>query len=56
MQLEAEIIDSDVDRELVMNKMVKTLKQETLWTKTEMVKLVYCLVICSLAKESCLQL
>ncbi|KAJ8435430.1 hypothetical protein Cgig2_013928 [Carnegiea gigantea] len=33
MQLGAEIIDNDVDRDLVMNKMARTLRQGTLWTK-----------------------
>jgi len=51
MQLGAEIIDSDADKEVV-NNMSRTL---TCGPETGMAKLVCCLVTCSLAKKTCLQ-
>jgi len=33
MQLGAEIINNDADRDLVVNKMARTLRQGTLWTR-----------------------
>jgi len=35
MQLGVEIIDSYADRDLVVNKMARTLRQETLWTRNK---------------------
>jgi len=33
IQLGAEVINSDADKDLVVNKMARTLRQGTLWTK-----------------------